>query len=68
MIFLFASSSLGYEVRGIDHVVHGLSDGFRGPRGNLELEELLRCWTQFVVKEVISLEGAAEQSIGRANL
>lgn len=47
----------GYEVYGIDHFAHGLSEGFRAAYGRLELEALMSCWSQFILEEVISMEG-----------
>eukprot|EP00435_Cladocopium_sp_Y103_P037232 s907_g9.t2 len=47
----------GYEVCGMDHLAHGLSEGFRQAYGRLELEALLSCWSQFILEEVTSMEG-----------
>ena len=47
----------GYEVCGMDHLAHGLSEGFRAAYGRLELEALQSCWSQFILEEVISMEG-----------
>lgn len=48
----------GYEVRGMDHVCHGHSEGFRAAYGLLELEVLLESWTQYILQEIVSLQGA----------
>eukprot|EP00434_Breviolum_minutum_P024575 symbB.v1.2.021708.t1/scaffold1892.1/size96974/5 len=47
----------GYEVRGMDHVCHGHSEGFRHAYGLLELEVLLESWTQYILQEIVSLQG-----------
>ena len=50
-------ASLGYEVRGSDLVAHGLSEGFDGSYGRLDIEELTANWTQYVWSEIMPLSG-----------
>ena len=53
----WVESNAGYEVRGMDHVCHGHSEGFRHAYGLLELEVLLESWTQYILQEIVSLQG-----------
>lgn len=55
--FSWVESNAGYEVRGMDHVCHGHSEGFRNAYGLLELEVLLESWTQYILQEIVSLQG-----------
>ena len=55
--FSWVESNAGYEVRGMDHVCHGHSEGFRHAYGLLELEVLLESWTQYILQEIVSLQG-----------
>ena len=50
----------GYEVRGSDLVAHGLSEGFDGSYGRLDLQELTSNWQQYVFEEILPLPGAPE--------
>jgi len=48
----------GYEVVGIDHLIHGNSDGFGGAKGYLEnIDVLVNNFTEFVLAEVAPKEG-----------
>ena len=65
-IYIYGLSRLfprGYEVCGMDHLAHGLSEGFREAYGRLDLEEMLSGWSQFILEEVISMEGQKDLSI-----
>ena len=62
-VHLIGESWRGFEVCGIDHLAHGLSEGFKKAYGRLELEGLLECWTQYILEEVMSLPGVGTYNL-----
>jgi alpha-beta hydrolase superfamily lysophospholipase len=47
----------GFEVCGIDHMAHGLSEGFDGFNGYINFDNLVENWSDFVLAEVASKPG-----------
>ena len=47
----------GFDVCGMDLASHGLSDGFEGFYGRLDIDELVTTWTEYITAEVIPLPG-----------
>lgn len=48
----------GFDVHGVDHMAHGLSDGFAGAYGKLDMDELVTSWSQYILAKVCPLAGA----------